>query len=105
MQARERRNIMVLSCDDAHHYWYAHIVGIFHAMVMQTGPKSTSRGSKKIEFLFVRWFGLDNNEMGGWKTKKLHQISFVEGDTAFGFVDPADVIRVFTLSLNFWKVA
>ena len=51
-----------------------------------------SRGSKKIEFLFVWWFGLDNNEMEGWKTKKLHQIGFVKGDTAFGFVDPADVI-------------
>ena len=74
---------------------------IFHAMVMQTGPKSTSRGSKKIEFLFVWWFSLDNNEMGGWKTKKLHQIGFVEGDTAFGFVDPADVIRAVRLIPQF----
>ena len=86
-------DIMVLSHNDAHPYWYARIVGIFHAMVMQTGPKSMSRGSKKMEFIFVRWFSLDNNEMGGWKTKKLHQISFVEGDTAFGFIDPADVIH------------
>jgi hypothetical protein len=38
---------------------------------------------------------------GGWKTKKLHQIGFVEGDTAFGFVDPADVIRAVHLIPRF----
>ena len=86
---------MVLSSDDAQPYWYAHIVGIFHAMVLQIGPKSKSWQPKKMEFLFVRWFGIDDDpsEIGGWKTKKLHQIGFVEGDEAFGFVDPADVIR------------
>jgi len=84
---------MVLSGDDTHPYWYARIVGIFHAMVLQTGPKSKSREPKKMEFLLVRWFGLDTNEIGGWKAKKLHQIGFVEGDEAFGFVDPADIIR------------
>ena len=30
---------------------------------------------------------------GGWKAKKLHQIGFIEGNEAFGFIDPADVIR------------
>src|ERR1700678_66037 len=54
-----------------------------------------TREPKKMEFLFVRWFGVDNDEIGGWRTKKLHQIGFVEGDSdqAFGFVDPADIIR------------
>ena len=88
---------MVLSgdLDDTHPYWYARVVGIFHAMVLQIGPKSKSREPKKMEFLFVRWFGIDDldNEVGGWKTKKLHQIGFLKGDEAFGFVDPADVIR------------
>jgi len=35
-------DIMVLSWDDSHPYWYARIMGIFHAMVIQTGPKSKS---------------------------------------------------------------
>jgi hypothetical protein len=93
LNPRVHSDIMVLSRDDEHPYWYARIVGIFHAMVIHKGPKSKSREPKKIEFLFVRWFGLDNNETGGWKTKKLHQIGFVDGEAAFGFIDPANVIR------------
>jgi hypothetical protein len=92
---------MLLSQDLSHPYWYARIVGIFHAMVVKTGPKSKSREPMKMEFLFVRWFGLDEEEIGGWKAKKLHQIGFVEGDAAFGFVDPADVIRAIHLIPRF----
>jgi hypothetical protein len=92
---------MVLSRDDVHPYWYARIIGIFHTMVVQTGSKSMSQEPKKMEFLFVRWFSLDNEEMGGWKARRLHQISFVEGDAAFGFVDPADVIRAIHLIPRF----
>ena len=93
LNPRTHGDIMVLSVDDTHPYWYARIIGIFHAMVLQIGPKSKSQEPKKMEFLFVRWFGLDDVEIGGWKMKKLHQIGFGEGDEAFGFVDPADVIR------------
>jgi hypothetical protein len=93
LNPRTHGDIIVLSQDDSHPYWYARIVGIFHAMVMKTGPKSKYREPKKMEFLFVRWFGLDNEELRGWKAKKLHQIGFIEGDAGFGFVDPADVIR------------
>jgi hypothetical protein len=54
-----------------------------------------------MEFLFVRWFGLDTEEVGGWETKKLHQIGFADGDEAFGFVDPADVVRAVHLIPRF----
>ena len=102
LNPRTHGDIMVLSDDDVTHpYWYARIVGIFHAMVVKTGPKAKSREPKKMEFLFVRWFGLDYEELGGWKAKKLHQIGFVEGDGAFGFVDPADVIRAVHLIPRF----
>ena len=97
LNPRTHGDIMLLSGDhddsDTHPYWYARIIGIFHAMVLQTGSKSKSREPTKMEFLFVRWFGLDNDKKGGWKNKKLHQIGFVKGDEGFGFVDPADVIR------------
>jgi hypothetical protein len=92
LNPRTHCDIMVLSGDDMQPYWYARIIGIFHTMVLQTG-QSKSREPKKMEFVFVRWFGIDNDEIGGWRTKKLHQIGFVEGDEAFGFVDPADIIR------------
>jgi hypothetical protein len=93
-------DIMLLSQDHSHPYWHTRIVGIFHAMVVKTGPKLKSREPKKMEFLFVRWFGL-GEEIGGWKAKKLHQIGLVDGDAAFGFVDPADVIRAIHLIPRF----
>jgi hypothetical protein len=101
LNPRTHGDIMVLSRDDEHPYWYARIIGIFHAMVLQIGPNSRCRQPKKMEFLFVRWFGLDKVDIGGWKTKKLHQIGFLEGDKAFGFVDPADVIRAVHLIPQF----
>ena len=54
-----------------------------------------------MEFLFVRWFSLDSDNVGGWRAQKLHQISFVEGEIAFGFIDPADVIRAIHLIPQF----
>ncbi|KIM48502.1 hypothetical protein M413DRAFT_7405 [Hebeloma cylindrosporum] len=81
LNPRTHGDVMVLSRDDSYPYWYAHIIGIFHAMVLHTGQKSKSREAKKMEFLF------------GWETKKLHQIGFADSDGAFGFVDPADVVR------------
>jgi hypothetical protein len=44
-------------------------------MVMKTGPKSKYREPKKMEFLFVRWFGLDNEELRRWKAKKLEDFT------------------------------
>ena len=102
LNPRTHSDIMVLSEDDTHPFWYARIVGIFHAMALHTGPKSTSQEPIKMDFLFVRWFGLDSNEIGGWKSKNLHQIGFVKGEKVFGFVDPADILfAAFILSLDF----
>ena len=65
-------DIMMLSWDgdNAHPYWYACVIGIFHSMVVHTGLKLQE--PKKMEFLFVWWFGLDTKhlERGGWKAKK-----------------------------------
>jgi len=45
----------------------------------------------------------DMDDTGGWKSKKLHQIGFVDGNdaSAFGFIDPADVIRAVHLIPQF----
>jgi hypothetical protein len=67
---------MVLSHDEdsknTHPYWYARIIGIFHAMVTHKGSNLGLCVPKKMEFLFVRWFGRDTEEPCGWKAKKLH---------------------------------
>lgn len=102
---RTHGDVMVLSDDEenGHPYWYARIISIFHAMVVHKGSKSKSQEVKKMDFLFVLWFGLDNSPKarGGWKAKKLHQIGFIEGNEAFGFIDPADVIRAVHLIPRF----
>ena len=50
---------------------------------------------KRVEFLFVRWFQVDNAWKGGPSTKRLDRISFTDEQrgAAFGFLDPDEVIR------------
>jgi hypothetical protein len=82
---------MVLSDgSDDQQYWYARVVGIFHANVRyNNGP------AEKMDFLWVRWFGLDVSYKAGWNEKRLPRVGFIDGheDCSFGFLDPASVIR------------
>jgi len=103
-------DVMVLSPENEdenenpHPYWYACILGIYHANVRYIGSDSTvSREPQCMEFLFVRWFGRDLTPNPGWKTKRLFRLGFVPGndETAFGFIDPAQVIRSVHLILAF----
>jgi hypothetical protein len=49
----------------------------------------------RMDFLYMRWFRRDFSHRGGWKSKRLHRIRFVDGadDAPFGFLDPGEVIR------------
>jgi hypothetical protein len=96
-------DIMVLAHEDsgegapAFPYWHARIVGIYHAMVRQRIPGGTMLTDvQRMDVLFVRWFGLDS--IGGWRAQRMHSVGFLP-DTdalgpAFGFLDPAEVIRM-----------
>lgn len=94
-------DVMVLSPEneddniDPHPYWHARVLGIYHVNVRHTGPTSKSREPKKMEFLFVRWFGRDSDPKPGWRAKRLIRLGFVPGNdgSAFGFLDPSQVIR------------
>ncbi|KAK2467950.1 hypothetical protein APHAL10511_000245 [Amanita phalloides] len=79
------------SDDVPHPYWYARVIGIFHANVSQHGINIPL---KRMDFLWVHWFGCDLAHKGGWRARRLHRIGFVESQdpTAFGFLDPASVI-------------
>jgi hypothetical protein len=48
-----------------------------------------------MEFLWVRWFGVEPGHRWGFKTARLPKIGFVPDtdDSAFGFLDPSLVIR------------
>jgi hypothetical protein len=47
------------------------------------------------EIVWVRWFDLDTRRKGGWKEKRLHRLQFFPSGhpSAFGFLDPKDIIR------------
>ncbi len=102
---RTHADIMVLSPEEdvegqnpnmAHHYWYARVVGVFHAKVKSFGPGSSSSESQKLDFLWVRWFGRDLSALGGFGKRMLHRIGFADSEQpgAFGFLDPGLVIRL-----------
>lgn len=96
----EHQDVMVLAredpaCGEHHPYWYARIVGIFHADIYHVGENSKTDEPYRIDFLWVRWFGLDGSHRGGWKARRLHRIGFFdsEEERAFGFLDPDEIIR------------
>jgi hypothetical protein len=79
--------------ENQHPYWYARVIGIFHAMVMHVGKGSAY---EQMDFLWVRWYGLDTAARSGFKARRLHQVGFLDSNDdigAFGFIDPQDVIR------------
>ena len=88
--------IMVLAHEDEeednqHPYWYAKVLGIFHVNIT-TSDQTTTR---RMEFLWVHWFGRDPDHRGGFETRRLHRIGLMEPESpeSYGFVDPSDVLR------------
>ncbi|KAK6974093.1 GLOBIN domain-containing protein [Favolaschia claudopus] len=103
INTRSHPDIMVFAHEDdddstAHPYWYARVVGIFHAEVRHVGPKSKNTLKvHRMNFLWVRWFGRDTSHRAGWLAKRLHRVGFLHASnpdlSAFGFLDPAEVVR------------
>ncbi|TFY73276.1 hypothetical protein EWM64_g10736, partial [Hericium alpestre] len=94
-------DIMVLSREDPqdgvapHPFWYARILGIFHANVLYRDTVTSALRPRRMEFLWVRWFGRADTSRTRRNLRRLQRVGFVpdEDDEAYGFVDPADVIR------------
>lgn len=79
----------------AHPFWYAAVLGVFHADVQHVGSESRDFRFKRMEFLWVRWLGMVPGRTFGKKQAKLPKIGFVpdSDEFAFGFLDPSHVIR------------
>lgn len=98
MNPRTHCDVMVNSADEkagAHPFWYARVLGVFHADVMHTGLEAKNRSVQHMEFLWVRWFDILPKYRSGSAVAKLPRIGFVP-DThsgAFGFLDPSRVLR------------
>lgn len=93
----DRRNIMVLASVDStggHPFYYARVLGVYHANVIFSGPDSQDYLARRLEFLWVRWFELID-QSAGWEHCRLDKVKYVPitRHDAFGFIDPADVLR------------
>ncbi|KAJ7732533.1 hypothetical protein B0H16DRAFT_1770162 [Mycena metata] len=78
----------------AHPYWYCQLLGVFHANVFRV-TESGATSPTPMEFLWVRWMGVEPGYRAGIKRARLPKVGFVaESDPfAFGFLDPQHVLR------------
>jgi hypothetical protein len=105
-------NIMLLANDTAtdhsanpHHFLYARVLGVYHANVIYTGPGMRDYETRRLDFLWVRWYEVMDPVSSGWHSSNLDSVRFLpmNGDDAFGFVDPQDVLRGCHIMPNFAK--
>ena len=93
------RDVMVLANnndDSEHPFLYGRVVGILHVNMIYTGGPTIDYRPRKIEVLWVRWFEHDTNApTGSWSDSRLDRLRFppMAGEFAFGFLDPADIVR------------
>jgi hypothetical protein len=81
-------------CDSRHPFAYGKVLGVYHADIIAPGASRARPALRRIDFLWVRWF--EEVAWGGWSKKRLDRVAYIEGNgssDAFGFLDPACVIR------------
>ncbi|KIL62599.1 hypothetical protein M378DRAFT_12683 [Amanita muscaria Koide BX008] len=81
--------------DNAAQYWYARVIGIFHAMVSSSHVNVSNHSFQRIEILWVRWYGAEPGYRHGFRQGRMPKVGFVThtDEDAFGFLDPNCVIR------------
>ena len=88
-------DIMLLApLDSAHPFLYARVLGIFHMNIIYTGSGSKDYLPRRLDFLWVHWFEVVDVP-AGWEHAALDSLRFIpmSQDDAYGFVDPAHVLR------------
>jgi hypothetical protein len=96
INSRNHADIMMLSRhDDNHAFEYARVIGIFHVDVIHNVEGGVAQHPVSKELLWVRRFRRDKSYRAGFKQKRLHRLEFLpsDDDSAFGFLDPDEVIR------------
>ena len=82
--------------EGAEPYWYARVLGVYHANIWaENSVIPGARNVKRMDFLWVRWFGEEPDHRSGFCRARLPKVGFVEStdEFAFSFVDPANVVR------------
>ena len=91
----EYSNVMVLApetiCLYGHPFWYARVLGIYHVNVVYIGEGNTDFLPRRLEFLWVRWYELEDQP----GISRLDRLSLPppSDSYSFGFLDPDDVLR------------
>ena len=88
-------DVMVLAPETVriygHPFWYARVLGIYHVNVVYTGEGNTNFLPRRLDFLWVRWYELEDR----LDMSRLHRLSFppTSDSHSFGFLDPDNVLR------------
>ncbi|KAH6891571.1 hypothetical protein BKA70DRAFT_1537922 [Coprinopsis sp. MPI-PUGE-AT-0042] len=103
VRLESKPNVMVLRETSTEHgrsqeledpYRYGQVIGIYHADVMFVGELcdgTRNYHSHRIDFLWVRWYQ-PVSPRGALRLQQL-QFEHLESPSAFGFLDPAKVVR------------
>ena len=85
---------MMTTPSEAHPFWYAKVLGIFHTNVVYMGQGNHDLHSRRMEFLWVQWHEL--KKVGSWIPLQLDEVYFssILDNNPFGFLDPSDILRV-----------
>jgi hypothetical protein len=91
------KDIMTLARSDSSgdNFLYARVLGVYHVNIIWIGNGKWDYRPRRMELLWVRWFDRVASEKAGWAARRLDMLQFLpmEDEDAFGFVDPADVLR------------
>ena len=97
-----QRNVMMLSSTTSDvestsksRYMYAQVLGAYHANVMYVGPGMLDYKPRRLDFLWVRWYEVKCAGTDSWRNSQIPMVAFppLASESAFGFIDPADVLR------------
>ena len=78
-----------------HPYWYAQVLGVYHANISTTHPEASRHSAQHMEFLWVQWLSIEPGYQSGSKVEHLSKVGFVEETNldAFGFLNPDLIIQ------------
>ncbi|KAF9031056.1 hypothetical protein BJ165DRAFT_1358471, partial [Panaeolus papilionaceus] len=76
-------------------FWYAAVLGIFHADVQRVGTNFEDLRFRTMYFLWVRWLEPVASNLSESQDSKLPKLRCLpeEDEMAYGFLDPALVLR------------
>ena len=65
---------MVRSSDPQQLYWYARVLGIYHARVFTMHPDAHQDNVIDMAFLWVQWLGVEPDYVSGFHQAKLPMV-------------------------------